>query len=49
MFIRKKKNRSGSTSVVVIDKSRGFYKEVITIGVSKDEEEIAHYYEQARN
>ena len=49
MFIRKKKNRSGSTSIVVVDKSRGFYKEVITIGVSKDEEEIAHYYEQARN
>lgn len=49
MFIRKKRNRSGTTGIVVVDKSRGFYKEVITIGVSKDETEIAQYYEQAKN
>ena len=49
MFIRKKKNRSGSTSVVVVDKSRGLFKEVITIGVSTNEAEIARYYEQAKN
>ena len=40
MFVRKKKNRSGSTSVVVVDKSRGKFKELVTIGVSKDKEEI---------
>lgn len=49
MFIRKKKNRSGTTSIVVVDKSRGLFKEVITIGVSKDEAEIAQYHEQAKN
>lgn len=40
MFIRKKKNRSGSTSVVVVDKSRKGFKELITIGVSSDNSEI---------
>jgi len=40
MFIRKKKNRSGSTSVVVIDKSRGTYREIKTIGISSDEQAI---------
>ena len=49
MFIRKKKNRSGTTSIVVVDKSRGLFKEVITIGVSKDEAEIAQYHEQAKS
>lgn len=49
MFVRKKKNRSGSTSVVVVDKSRGVVKELVTIGVSKDETYIARYYQQAQN
>lgn len=49
MFVRKKKNRSGSTSVVVVDKSRGVSKELVTIGVSKDEGDIARYYEQAQH
>jgi transposase len=40
MFIRKKKNRSGSTSVVVVDKSRGDYRELVTIGVSNNSTEI---------
>ena len=39
MHIRKKKNRSGSTSVVVVDKSDG-YKELCTIGTSADPKEI---------
>ena len=37
MFIRKKKNRSGTTSVVVIDKSKGQFRELTTIGISSDE------------
>jgi hypothetical protein len=41
MFIRKKKNRSGSTSVVVVDKSNGQFREVKTIGVSADENVIS--------
>ena len=28
MFVRKKKNRSGTISVVVVDKSRGKFREV---------------------
>lgn len=40
MFIRNKKNRSGTTSVVVVDKSGGFSREIKTIGVSKDPSEI---------
>jgi len=40
MFIRKRKNRSGTTSVVVVDKSRGRFRELITIGVSSEENTI---------
>ena len=48
MFIRKKKNRSGTTSVVVVNKSHGKFKELITIGVSNDEVQIEQYINQAR-
>ncbi len=41
MYIRKKINKSGSTSVVVVDKSCGSYKEITCIGVSKDQKEIS--------
>jgi len=37
MFIRKKRNRSGTTSVVVVDKSNGQFRELTTIGISSDE------------
>lgn len=37
MFIRKKKNPSGVISVQIIDKSKGKYKVVHTIGSSKDD------------
>lgn len=40
MFIRKKQNRSGTTSVVVVDKSRGGFRELVTIGVSNESSEI---------
>lgn len=40
MFVRKRRNRSGSTSVVVIDKSSGKPKELVCTGVSSDEQEI---------
>lgn len=49
MFIRKKKNRSGSTSVVVVSKLNGKYREIHTIGVSKDEGEIALYTRQGND
>jgi len=40
MFVRRRRNRSGSTSVVVIDKSSGKPKELVCIGISSDEQEI---------
>ena len=40
MFVKRKKNRSGTTSVVVAEKTKGIYKELITIGVAKDSKEI---------
>ena len=48
MFVRKKKNRSGTVSVVVADKSSGRFKELKTIGVSSDPEEIARLEVRAR-
>ena len=40
MHVRLKKNRSGSISVIVVDKSGGRYKELHTVGIAKDESEI---------
>jgi len=39
MFVRKKKNRSGTISVVVVDKSRGKFREVKKFGVALTDEE----------
>jgi transposase len=48
MFVRKKKNRSGTTSVVVIDKSGGRFRELKTIGISSDEEELAAFCQRGK-
>lgn len=40
MFLRKKKNRSGTTSIVVVEKRKGIYREIHTIGTSDDASEI---------
>lgn len=40
MFVRKKKNRSGTTSVIVVDKHGGKFKELHTVGVSDDKSVI---------
>ena len=40
MFIKKKKNRSGTTSIVVAEKTKGCYKELVTIGIAKDANDI---------
>lgn len=40
MFVRKKKNRSGTTSVVVVDKRGGSFKELHTVGVSSCDDEV---------
>jgi transposase len=36
VYIRKKKNRSGTTSIVVVEKHKGVYRELKTIGTSND-------------
>ena len=48
MFVRCKKNRSGTTSVVVVDKSSGRFREVVTVGVSDDPKEIERLKEDGR-
>jgi hypothetical protein len=40
MHIRKKKNRSGSTSIVAVDKSSGKYKEMKTIGTATEKKAL---------
>src|SRR5665647_1086348 len=40
MFLRKLKNRSGSTCIQIISKQRGKYKVVKTIGSSDNEQQI---------
>ena len=40
MYVKKKKNRSQTTSVVVCEKIKGKYKEHVTIGISSDPNEI---------
>lgn len=46
--MRKKKNRSGTVSVIVADKSSGEFKELKTIGVSSDPDEVARLEIKAR-
>jgi len=48
MFVKKKKNRSGTTSVVIAEKYNQIYKEHITIGVSSDESDIKQYVEKGK-
>jgi hypothetical protein len=43
VFVREKKNITGTISVQVIDKSRGKYRVVTTIGSSADKNEIDDY------
>lgn len=40
MFVRRKKNRSGSVSVVVVDKHGGKFKELHTVGIGNTPEEL---------
>jgi len=48
MFVRKKKNRSGSVSIQIIQKQQGKYIVIKTLGSSKEKEEIEHIYKQAQ-
>lgn len=49
MFVRRKKNRSGTISVVVVDKRGGKFKELHTVGVTGDESEVETLCEQGRS
>ena len=40
MFIKRKKNRSGTVSIVVAEKISGYYKKLTTIGIARTQEEI---------
>ena len=48
MFVRKKLNRSGSISVVVVNKSHGRFIEVKKFGVAKSEEEADELFQEAQ-
>ena len=47
MFIRKRKNRSGSTSIVVISRRHGQFVEVRNFGTAESEEDVSRLYVQA--
>ncbi|WP_349833461.1 IS1634 family transposase [Bacteroides intestinalis] len=40
MFIRRRKNKSGSTTIVIVDKSKGKFTELHNVGTSKEEDRI---------
>ena len=45
--VRKKKNKSGSISVIIVDRKNRGYKVVESLGSSKNEEEIEALYQKA--
>ncbi|MFC2081403.1 IS1634 family transposase, partial [Bacteroidota bacterium] len=47
MFVREKRNKSGTVSVQIIDKSSGSYRVAKTVGTSSDPEEIAYLRKKA--
>ena len=48
MFVRQKKNSSGSISIQIISKNSGRYKVIETIGCSKDEFKLAQLLKHAK-
>ena len=48
MFVRKKINRSGTISVVVVSKARGKFTEVKKFGVAKSETEAEKLFQEAQ-
>ncbi len=47
MFVRKKRNKSGSFSIQIIDKSSGSYRVVKTVGFSKDPIKLEYLWRKA--
>jgi len=48
MFVRKKKNPSGVVSVQIINKCKGKYKVLKTIGSSSDILDVENFYTQGK-
>jgi len=46
MYVRKKDNRSGTVSVVVVSKQSGVYKEIKNFGTSSDTTTIEKFVQQ---
>ena len=46
MFVKRKENRSGTTSIVVSEKIKGNYNELTTIGIAKTDEDIENFVKQ---
>ncbi len=47
--VRKKKNKSGSTSIHIVDRTNRGYKVVESLGSSKNKDKIEALYQQALN
>ena len=47
MFVREKKNKSGTVSIQIIDKSSGSYRVAKTVGTSSDPDEITYLRKKA--
>ena len=49
MFVKRKKNRSSTISVVIAEKISGRYSELVTIGIAKNEEEVETFVQEGRD
>jgi hypothetical protein len=49
MFVRKKRNRSGSISIQIISKEDKKYRVIENVGSSKDHDEVKRLVSEARN
>ena len=49
MFVRKKRNRSGTTTIVVVNKRHGKFEEVRNFGTAKTESEVSELYSKAQH
>ena len=48
MFVRRKKNRSGTTTIVVVSKRHGRFEEVKNFGTAKADVDVAKLYSDAQ-
>ena len=48
-YVRKKRNRLGIISVVVVSKAKGYYEEVRSFGTAKTDEDIARLCSEAHH